>query len=234
MSTLIQTNSFTASAPQWKNLPPPSYDEVMANKETVQPTAPAQSLEEALVKLGQTSNNKHMKNIALYHITRKQPSLATKFKNFFTEKWTATKAYPQAGANKVKNIFHSVYHHPTVPYIGAGLLGAATGLLTGLSIPAGFMLGVAVKLGSMGLDKGLDAINSATNRVFNWIKGSKSQTKNISQSSFNQTIRTVPIAIFSFSLGLNSYNLTLVAKIATAAVVIGVGAFAIGTTVHAQ
>ena len=104
----------------------------------------------------------------------------------------------------------------------------------GLSIPVGFVLGVTVKLGSIGLDKGLDAINSAANRIFNWIKGSKSQTKNISQSSFNQTVRIVPIAVLSFSLGLNSYNLALAAKIAAAGMVIGAGAFAIGTTVHAQ
>lgn len=231
MATLIQTNRFIPSAPQWDL--PPSYDEAMTNKETVQPTAPVLSLEEALIELGQNSPIKAFNNIAQYHITPKQPNLATKIKNFFTEKWTATKAYPQAGADKVKNIFHSIYHHPTVPYIGAGLLGAATGLLMGLSIPAGFMLGVAVKLVSIGLDKGLDATHNAANRVFSWIKGTELQTENISQSSFNQTVRIVPIAVLSSSLGLNSYHLVLAAKIA-AAVAIGAGAFAIGAAVHAQ
>ncbi|VHO03193.1 hypothetical protein [Candidatus Rhabdochlamydia sp. T3358] len=209
MATLIQTNRFRPSAP------PPSYKEAMANRAI-------------------TQSNENINIIAQNHITPKQPNLSTRFKNFFTEKWTATKAYPQAGANKVKNVFNSIYHHPTVPYIGAGLLGAATGLLMGLSIPAGFMLGVAVKLGSIALDKGLDAINSATNRAFSWMKGSKLETENISQSSFNQTIRTVPIAALSFSLGLNSYNLALVAKIAAAVAVIGAGAFASGATLHAQ
>ena len=191
------------------------------------------STEDALIEFGQSSDNEHIKRIAQYHITPKQLNLTTKIKTFFSEKWTVTKTYPQAGTNKIKNIFNSIYHHPTVPYIGAGVLGAATGLLAGLSIPAGFLLGVTVKLGSIGLDKGLDAINSIMNRVFNWIKGSKSQTENISQSSFNQTIRMVPIAILSFSLGLNSYHLALAAKIAAAAVVIGAGAFVLGTTVHA-
>lgn len=228
MATLIQTNRFRPSAP------PPSYKEAMANRAITQSADPIQSLEEALIELGQTSKNEHINIIAQNHITPKQPNLSTRFKNFFTEKWTATKAYPQAGANKVKNVFNSIYHHPTVPYIGAGLLGAATGLLMGLSIPAGFMLGVAVKLGSIALDKGLDAINSATNRAFNWIKGSKSQAEDISQSSFNQTVRIIPIAALSFSLGLNSYNLALVAKIAAAVAVIGAGAFASGATLHAQ
>ncbi|WP_220017451.1 hypothetical protein [Candidatus Rhabdochlamydia oedothoracis] len=200
----------------------------------IQPTAPVQSLEDALIELGQNSENAHIRNIAQYHITPKQPNLAKKIKTFFAEKWTATKAYPQAGANKVKNIFNSAYHHPTVPYIGAGLLGTATGLLMGLSVPTGFMLGVAVKLGSIGLDKGLDAINSASNQIFNWVNGSKPESENISQSSFKQTVRIVPIAVLSFSLGLNSYNLALASKIAATAVVIGAGAFAIGTTVHAQ
>lgn len=228
MATLIQIKP---TAPQWE-IPPPSYDEAVRGA-IVRPIVP-KSIEEALVELGENSPIKAFNDIALYHITPKQPNLVTKFKIFFTEKWSATKVYPQAGANKVKNIFYSIYHHPTVPYIGAGLLGTATGLLMGLSIPAGFMLGIAVKLGSTSLDKGLDAINSAANRVFNWIKGSKSQTENISQSSFNQTARIVPIAVLSFSLGLNSYNLALAAKIAAAGVVIGTGAFAIGTTVHAQ
>lgn len=223
MATLIQTNMLKPSAPQWKDLPPPY--------ETVMPVP--KSTEDALIEFGQSSDNEHIKRIAQYHITPKQPSLTTKIKTFFSEKWTVTKTYPQAGTNKIKNIFNSIYHHPTVPYIGAGVLGAATGLLAGLSIPAGFLLGVTVKLGSIGLDKGLDAINSIMNRVFNWIKGSKSQTENISQSSFNQTIRMVPIAILSFSLGLNSYHLALAAKIAAAAVVIGAGAFVLGTTVHA-
>ncbi len=228
MATLIQSNRVIPSAP------PPSYDEAMANEAITQPTAPSRSLEQALIELGQTSKNEHIKRIAQNHITPKQPNSATKLKKFFAEKWNATKAFPQAGANKVKNIFNSIYQHPTIPYIGAGLLGTATGLLMGLSIPAGFMLGVAVKLGSIGLDKGLDAVNSAVNRAFNWIKGSKSQAEDISQSSFNQTIRIVPIAALSFSLGLNSYNLALAAKIAAAAVVIGAGAFALGTTLHAQ
>ena len=228
MATLIQANGFTPSAP------PPSYEEAIKNGAITQPTAPRQSVEEALIELGKNSHIEHINRIAQYHIAPKQPNLTTKLKNFFTDKWTATKAYPQAGANKVKNIFNSIYHHPTVPYIGAGLLGAAAGLLMGLSIPAGFMLGVAVKLGSIALDKGLDAINSATNRAFSWMKGSKLETENISQSSFNQTIRTVPIAALSFSLGLNSYNLALVAKIAAAVAVIGAGAFASGATLHAQ
>ncbi|MEK7339663.1 MAG: hypothetical protein WBD50_07860 [Candidatus Rhabdochlamydia sp.] len=225
METLIQSMVIPSA-------PPPSYDEAMD-----QSTAPSRSLEQALIELGQTSENEHIKRIAQNHITPKQPNLdlATKVKNFFTEKWNATKAFPQAGANKVKNIFNSIYNHPTIPYIGAGLLGTATGLLMGLSIPAGFMLGVAVKLGSIGLDKGLDAVNSATNRAFNWIKDSKSQAEDISQSSFYQTIRIVPIAALSFSLGLNSYHLALAARIiAAVAVVIGAGAFALGTTLHAQ
>jgi len=225
MATLIQ------SLERNPVLSPPSYQEAM--EMSIQPTVPNQSLEDALINLGQNSKNVHVKNIAQYHIRSKQPNPATKIKNFFAEKWTATKAYPQAGANKVKNIFNSAYHHPTVPYIGAGLLGAAAGLLMGLSIPAGFMLGVVVKLGSIGLDKGLDAINSAANRAFSWMKGSKSQTENISQSSFNQTVRVVPLAVLSFSLGLNSYNLALIAKIAATAVIIGAGAFAIGAAVHA-
>ncbi|QZA58846.1 hypothetical protein [Candidatus Rhabdochlamydia porcellionis] len=222
MTTLTQINRFTPSAP------PPSYQEAMGIK--IQPTAPAQSLEDALIELGQRSNNEHIRNIAKNHITSRQPNLATKIKTFFTEKWTVAKAYPQASVNNVKNIFNSIYYHPAVPYIGAGLLGTATGLLMGLSIPAGFMLGVAVKLGSTGLD----AINSAANRVFNWIKGSKSQIESTSQSSFNQTVRMIPIAVLSFSLGLNSYNLALAAKIAAAAVVIGAGAFTLGTTLQVQ
>lgn len=222
MAALTQTNRFTPSAP------PPSYQEAMGIN--IQPTAPAQSLEDALIELGQASNNEHIRNIAKNHITSKQPNLSTKIKTFFAEKWNATKTYPQAGVNKVKNIFNSIYYHPTVPYIGAGLLGIVTGLLVGLNIPAGFMLGVVVKLGSIGLD----AINSAVNRAFNWIKGSKSQTENISQSSFNQTVKMVPTAVLSFSLGLNSYNLALAAKIAATAVVIGAGAFALGTTLQVQ
>jgi hypothetical protein len=227
MATLIQTNRFKPSAPSLDL--PPSYNKVISenNKAT-------KSLEEALIELGQTSENEHINRIAQNHITSKQPNLTANIRKKFTELWTATKAYPQAGANKVKNIFNSMYQHPTVPYIGAGLLGAATGLLMGLSIPAGFMLGVAVKLGSIGLDKGLGATHSAVNRVFNWIKGSKSQTEDISQSSFNQTVRMVPIAVFSFSLGLNSYNLALAAKIAATVAVVGLGAFALGSTLQAQ
>ena len=222
MATLIQTNRFTASAPPPLDLLP-SYEDVCGR---------TKSLEEALIELGQTSENEHINRIAQNHITSKQPNLTANIRKKFTELWTATKAYPQSGANKVKNIFNSIYQHPTVPYIGAGLLGAATGLLMGLSIPAGFMLGVAIKLGSIGLDKGLDATHSAVNRVFNWIKGSKSQTEDISQSSFNQTVRMVPIAVFSFSLGLNSYNLALAAKIAATVAVVGLGAFALGSTVE--
>ncbi|PWU16606.1 MAG: hypothetical protein C5B45_00145 [Chlamydiae bacterium] len=228
MATLIESNRYMPSAP------PPSYDEATANGASIPLIASSQSLEAALIEVGLNSPIQAVNAIAQNHITPKQPNLATRLKNFFTEKWNVTKTFPQAGANKGKNIFHSIYQHPTIPYIGAGLLGAATGLFMGLSIPAGFMLGVAVKLGSIGLDKGLDAMNSATNRVFNWMKGSKSQAEDISQSSFNQTMRIVPIATLSFSLGLNSYTLAAVAKIAAVAVVIGAGAFALGTTLHAQ
>lgn len=228
MINLIQENKFTPSVLQL-------HYETMINRINRQPTVPVQSLEEALIELGQTSNNKGINRIVHYYIRSKQPNLTTKVKFFFSKKWEITKAYPQLGANKIKNIFYSIYHHPTVPYIGAGLAGTATALLIGVSIPAGFMLGVVVKLGSMGIDKGLDAINRSINhRAFNWIKGSKSEVENISQSSLNQTMRSVPIAILSFSLGLHSYHLALITKIATAAAVIGLGAFLIGSNTHTQ
>ena len=234
MTTLMQVNRLTPSAPQLE-LPPPSYDDVTAeNGIKIQPRAPIQSLEALLIEVGQNSHIESVRNIAENHITSNQPNLAIRVKSFFFEKWTATKSYPQTGINKIKNIFISIYQHPTVPFIGAGVLGTATGLLMGLSIPAGFMLGVAIKLGSIALDKGLNAVNSASNRVFSWMKGSKLATENISQSSFNQTIRIVPFAVFSFSLGLNSYNLTLAAKIAAAAIVIGAGAFSLVTALHTQ
>ena len=156
MATLIQTNRFMPSAP-------PSYEEAMG-------TPGSQLLEDSLVKVGQISHIEAVRNIAKNHITPRQPKLGTRFKNFFTERCNITKAYPQAGLNKARSIFNTIYYHPTVPYIGAGLLGTATGLIVGVSIPAGFMLGVAVKLLSVGLDKGLDAISRAANRAFNWVR----------------------------------------------------------------
>ncbi|MDR2539600.1 MAG: hypothetical protein LBC45_03215 [Chlamydiales bacterium] len=201
MAPLIETSRFIPSAP---------------------PLSPVQSLEEAFIEVGLRSPNEHVQRIARNYITPKQPNLVTKCKTFFAEKWSATKAYPQAGVNKVKQVFHSIYQHPTLPYVGAGLLGATTGLLMGLSIPAGFMLGVAIKLGSIALDKGLDAVNRVFHKVF------KLPDENISQSSFNQTMRAVPFPVLGFCLGLNSYHLVLAAKIAAAAVIIGSGALAIG------
>ena len=63
METLIQSMVIPSA-------PPPSYDEAMD-----QSTAPSRSLEQALIELGQTSENEHIKRIAQNHITPKQPNL---------------------------------------------------------------------------------------------------------------------------------------------------------------
>ena len=221
MSTITQQriDQFLPSAPLQ------SYDEACEGRPP---------LERSLIELGLTSDNKHLNKIAQNHITTKQPTYLTKVKKFFTEKWNVTKEYPQAGADKVKNIFSSIYQHPVVPFIGAGLLGIAAGSIMGLSIPAGFMLGVVAKFASIGLARGLEAITRAATRAFNWLKGTKSETEKTSEEpSWKQTIKIVPIAVASFALGLNSYHLALAVKIAGVAAVIGIGAFTLGTTLQA-
>ena len=66
----------------------------------------------------------------------------------------------------------------------------------------------------------------------NWIQGAKPQLEKTSESHWKQTLKTVPIAVISFSLGLNSHHLILAAKIVASAVIVGAGAFALGTTVR--
>lgn len=202
----------------------PSYDELFQGP----------SLVASLVDFGLKSPNKEVQKIANDYIKSHQPTYPEKVKFFFTSTWTQIKKCPQTGINKVKKVFTNIYQHPTTPFIGAGLLGVTTGLMIGLSIPTGFMLGVAIKLGSIGLTYGLEAIISATTRAFNWLRGNTSEIKKtLEGSSWKQTVIAIPCGVLSFWFGLNSYNLALAAKIATIAVVVGIGAFALGTAMHA-
>lgn len=191
--------------------------------ENCRPSAPPLS---PLLMDFEIPNNEGIKDIAQNHI--KPHSYLTRAKNAITEKWHIAKEYPQAGINRIKNVFTKIYNHPIVPFIGAGLFGASIASVIGLSIPAGFAFGVA----GIGLEYILEAIAKVAKKAFNWIQGAKPQLEKTSESHWKQTLKTVPIAVISFSLGLNSHHLILAAKIVASAVIVGAGAFALGTTVR--
>ncbi|MGL4539668.1 MAG: hypothetical protein ACRCU0_01645 [Candidatus Rhabdochlamydia sp.] len=170
-------------------------------------------------------NNEGIKGVAQNRI---KPTGLTRAKNAITEKWHIAKEYPQAGINKIKAVFTKIYNHPSVPFIGAGLFGASIASVIGLSIPVGFVFGAA----GIGLEYLLEAIAKVAKKAFNWIQGTKPQSEKTSECYWKQTLKTVPIAVVSFSLGLNSHHLILAAKIAASAVIIGAGAFALGATVR--
>lgn len=181
-----------------------------------------------LLSPSEITHNETVQELSQTHITPYPQSRLTRVKNFITKKWNITKEYPQAGINKIKHVFSTIYHHPIIPFIGAGLLGASVASVIGLSIPTGFMFGVV----GMGLEYLLAAIDKIAKKAFSWIQCAKPQSEKTSESYWKQTLKTVPIAVISFSLGLNSYNLAVVAQVVAGVVMFGAGAFALGTTVR--